>query len=99
MGDLNERTLFTVMAFDVADNKRRQRLVRVLESFGVRAQESVFEAWLSERERNKLLCEANQQINAECDRLAVYVLPPSDFADIVSLGLGKVAANITYTVL
>lgn len=90
---------FTVIAFDVADDKRRRRLVNVLESFGVRAQESVFEAWLTERERERLLYQAHQQIQTDSDRLAIYVLPPSDFADIVSLGLGKVAENITHIVL
>jgi CRISPR-associated protein Cas2 len=91
-------TEFTVIAFDVADDKRRRRLVNVLESFGVRAQESVFEAWLTERERNKLLYQANKQIKADRDRLVIYVLPPSDFADIVSLGLGKVAEDFKYLI-
>lgn len=91
-------TEFTVIAFDVADDKRRRRLVNVLESFGVRAQESVFEAWLTERERNKLLYQANKQINADSDRLVIYVLPPNDFADIVSLGLGKVAEDFKYLI-
>ena len=93
-----ERAQLTLIAFDLADDKRRRRLVKVLESFGVRAQESVFEAWLTERERQKLLYQANRQINAEADRLAVYVLSPIDFADIVSLGAGKVAEDITYLV-
>lgn len=95
----NAHAQFTLIAFDVSDNKRRRRLVRVLESFGVRAQESVFEAWLTERERNKLLREANQQINHEIDRLAIYVLPPTDFADIISIGTGRIAEDITYIIL
>lgn len=96
---MSARTQFTVIAFDVADDKRRRRLVSVLESFGVRTQESVFEAWLTEFERNKLLREAHQQIKPEMDRIAVYVLPPTDFADIVSLGLGQVAQDITHIIL
>ncbi len=96
---MNAPAQFTVIAFDVADDKRRRRLVRVLESFGVRAQESIFETWLTERERRKLLGEANRQIKQDEDRLAVYVLPPTDFADIVSLGLGEVAKNITHIII
>lgn len=96
---MSAHTQFTVIAFDVADDKRRRRLVSVLESFGVRAQESVFEAWLNDFERNKLLREAHQQIRPELDRMAVYVLPPTDFADIVSLGVGKVAEDITHIIL
>lgn len=96
---MNAPAQFTVIAFDVADDKRRRRLVRVLESFGVRAQESVFEIWLTERERRKMLGEANRQIQQDADRLAVYVLPPTDFADIVSLGLGKVAENFTHIII
>ncbi len=93
------RPQFTVIAFDVADDKRRRHLVRVIESYGVRAQESVFEAWLSERERNKLICEAKKQIKAEIDRLALYVLSPTDFSDVVSIGVGKVSEDISHIIL
>lgn len=38
--------MLTVVCFDIADNRRRRALVRVLESFGLRVQESIFECWL-----------------------------------------------------
>jgi CRISPR-associated protein Cas2 len=94
-----KRAQFTLIAFDIADDKRRRRLVKVLESFGVRAQESVFEAWLNEREKEKLLRKASKYIAREADRFAVYVLPPLDFNDIISLGVGQVTEDFTHVIL
>lgn len=96
---MNAAAHFTVIAFDVTCDKRRRRLLNVLESYGERPQESVFEAWLTERERETMLREAHQTLQTDQDKLAIYVLPPIDFADIVSLGLGNVAENITHIVL
>lgn len=90
---------FTVVAFDVSDNRRRRKLVRVLESYGVRAQESVFEAWLDSREQSKMFAEASRQLDQQLDRIALYVLPPTDFSDVVCLGLGSVAQDINHYVL
>lgn len=44
-----------VAAYDVSNNRERRHLERHLASAGERAQFSVFEAWLSERERTRLL--------------------------------------------
>ncbi|MEQ1526003.1 MAG: CRISPR-associated endonuclease Cas2 [Gallionella sp.] len=93
---MSQRTEFTLIAFDVAEDKRRRKLIRVLESFGVRAQESVFEAWLTGSEQDKLMYEAGKHIIYETDRFAVYVLASTDFCDIVSLGVGKVTEDFTH---
>ncbi|WP_291991831.1 CRISPR-associated endonuclease Cas2 [Candidatus Accumulibacter sp. ACC003] len=84
---------FTVICFDIADNRRRRRAVRVLESFAYRAQESVFEGYLDARERLRLKVALATAIKASEDRLAIYVLAPTDRADVVSLGHGLPAED------
>ena len=44
-----------VAAYDIGDDSQRRRIERCLASAGERAQFSVFEAWLSERERTRLM--------------------------------------------
>lgn len=90
---------FTVICFDIANNRRRRRAVRVLESFAYRAQESVFEGCLDPRERRRLKAALATAIKASEDRLAIYVLAPTDRADMVSLGHGLPAEEFCNAVL
>lgn len=93
---MNEHSLFTVVAFDVANDKRRRRLVKVLESFGERAQESVFEIWLTANERKKLERRALACLKLGEDRLAFYALSKADRQDIISIGHGNITPDFTY---
>ena len=47
--------MLMVAAYDVGNSRERRHLEQHLASVGERAQFSVFEAWLSERERSRLL--------------------------------------------
>jgi len=96
---MSESNYFTVIAYDVSDNRRRRALVRVLEAFGDRVQESVFEAWLTDQERRKLEQRAYGCLKSSEDRLAIYVLPRIDREAIVSLGLGEITKDFTHLVV
>lgn len=96
---MSEKSLFTVIAYDIANDRRRRALVRALESFGQRAQESVFEAWLTDRERKKMETKVNQCLDLSEDRLAIYVLPKVDHNAIVNLGSGNIAKDFTHLIL
>lgn len=96
---MSEQTYFTVIAYDVSNNRRRRVLVRTLESFGERVQESVFEAWLTDQERNRLAVRAQACLKKSEDRLAIYVLPRTDREAIVNLGLGDISQDFTYLVI
>ncbi|HRQ96943.1 MAG TPA: hypothetical protein PK440_18400, partial [Candidatus Accumulibacter phosphatis] len=53
---------FTVVCFDIADARRRRRVVRVLEAFASRAPESVCEGWVDRSERRALQLAVGQAI-------------------------------------
>lgn len=95
---MNDMQEFTVVCFDIACDRRRRRVVRVLEAWGVRAQESVFECWLDDAQRLRLNQELARAIDMREDRVGVYVLPPLDQADIVSLGCGLPAEDFSYAI-
>lgn len=96
---MSEKNYFTVIAYDIASDKRRRALVRVLESFGERVQESVFEAWLAERERKKMETKACRCIEPSVDRLVIYVLPKIDREAIINLGAGRITQDFTHLIL
>ena len=90
---------FTVICFDISDDRRRRRVVRVLESFAYRSQESVFEGCLDGRERRRLRAALAKCINAGADRVAIYALTPIDRADMLSLGRGLPANDFGHALL
>ncbi len=96
---MSEKNYFTVIAYDIANDKRRRALVRVLESFGNRAQESLFEAWLTDCERKKMATKAHHCIDPAADRLAIYVLPKLDHDAIINLGTGIITADFTHLIV
>lgn len=63
-----------VIAYDIADDKRRRRLVRVLEAYGDRVQWSLFEAVLDRPLLDNLLRQVGRVIDPDADRVLVHVL-------------------------
>ena len=61
-----------ILVYDVADDRRRTRLARLLERCGTRVQYSVFEAWLDRAELERLLEEARGLLDAGTDDLRAY---------------------------
>ncbi|WP_030008340.1 CRISPR-associated endonuclease Cas2 [Picosynechococcus sp. NKBG042902] len=64
-----------LLCYDVADNKRRQKLVRLLEQRCLRVQYSVFECPLEEKTLRRLLEERwLPTLNLNQDSLRIYPL-------------------------
>ena len=62
-----------VIAYDIADDRRRTKLARLLLNLGERVQHSVFEAELSPREVEELLRRASKYVQ-EDESLCIYPL-------------------------
>lgn len=81
--------MFTIISFDVTDDRRRRRLVKVLRGYAQRVQKSVFEA--SElapavylRMRSKL----EAKLDLDEDRIRYYRLCATCAARVEHAGLG-----------
>lgn len=79
--DFEENILekFTVIIlYDIIDDKKRVRLVKILKSFGFRIQKSVFECFLSRNKYNNLIMKLDKFIKKEKkengDSIIVYRL-------------------------
>ena len=55
----------TLSIYDVADDKRRSKLVKVMEYYGIRVQESAFEAILAPSQCNRMIERALACLNLE----------------------------------
>jgi len=64
--------MLTLLAYDIADQKRLSRVAKVCENFGVRVQYSVFECRLEEAEFQEFWLQLLIVINEDEDRLVAY---------------------------
>jgi CRISPR-associated protein Cas2 len=86
-----ERKFIVLMIYDIVDNKRRNKMVKCLEAYGVRVQKSAFEALLNRKQYEKMLRESSCLIDEEVDSLRVYVL--DDIIDVYTWGIGERKEN------
>ena len=82
-----ERKFIVLMIYDIVDNKRRNKMVKCLEAYGVRVQKSAFEALLNRQQYEKMLRESSILIDEAVDSLWVYVL--DDIIDVYTWGIGE----------
>ncbi len=68
-----ETAMLTVFCYDVADDRDRRRVARVLEDRAVRVQDSVFEARLTERQAAALFEAVARELGAG-DSLRAYAI-------------------------
>jgi CRISPR-associated protein Cas2 len=70
-----KRSLY-VIAYDIPDDKRRNRVARALEGHGERVQYSVFECRLTAKQLKALWEELGELVEKEQDSLRAYRLCP-----------------------
>ena len=89
----------TVITFDVSGDRRRRKLTIMLESWGERVLESVFEAWLTDAQCRQLERQALECIDPATDRLALYSLPSADAQDRIVMGKGEATHDRAYAII
>ncbi len=65
-----------VVAYDIPDDRRRNRVARVLEGYGERVQYSVFECQLTPDQFQKLWDELKRKVDEAEDSIRAYRLCP-----------------------
>ena len=78
-----------IIAYDIADNKRRGHLVRWLLNFAWRVQFSVFEAAISPKELERMLAGIKKRIDINEDSVLIYELNKSNLEKKQLLGIDK----------
>ena len=79
-----------VICYDIFDNRRRNRVAKLLESYGSRVQDSVFECHLSNDKLARLKRKLRRQIHPRYDKLRYYPLCEKDSGLIQIVGKGEV---------
>jgi len=81
---------FTAIAYDVADDRRRVKLARLLDGVADRVQESVFEGYLDDATLARTIRRVASLIDAEADTVRVYRLCATCRERLRVLGRGEI---------
>lgn len=85
--------MLILVSYDIADNKRRNKIAKTLLDYGERVQYSVFECNLNQKLQNTLLKELKKIINDEKDSVRIYPMRADSAAQVQVLGLAKPPAE------
>ena len=69
--DVDNDKVFVLIIYDIAENKKRVRLAKLLQGYGFRIQKSAFEAVITKKKYQKLLRELEPFGNTE-DSIRIY---------------------------
>lgn len=92
--------MFTVIAFDVSDDRRRYRVVKALRRYAVRAQKSVFEAPdLTPQGFRRLRGQLEELIDVSRDRVHYYFLCGGCVSRVETSGRARVTRREEWRVV
>ncbi len=81
-----EKEMLTLVAYDISDPKRLQRVAGVCEDYGVRVQYSVFECRLEEAEFDEFWLKLLEEIDEDEDRLVAYKIDARSAKETLTAG-------------
>lgn len=81
-----DRRLYLI-CYDIVDNRRRNRVAKVLTGYGMRVQKSVFECFLNEPRLKALRQRLKKEIKAAEDQIRIYDLGMVTEAPVECLGV------------
>ena len=91
--------MFVVVAYDIADDKRRLRVMKLLAGYGEHVQESVFECDLAPALYRQLLQRLEHVANLKADHIEIYHLRRADVERTVHLGIGEPVRRAAVTIV
>ncbi|WP_457642552.1 CRISPR-associated endonuclease Cas2 [Persephonella sp.] len=77
-----------IVCYDVSDNKKRNKLSKLLKAYGIRTQRSLFEVECDENVVKSLLKEVEQVIDP-IDKFFIYPVERRNIKKIKRLGLAQ----------
>ena len=81
-----EKEMLTLVAYDIADQKRLARVAKTCEDYGVRVQYSMFECRLEEDEFTDFWLKLLEEINDDEDRLVAYKIDARSAKETLTAG-------------
>ncbi|CAH1191534.1 CRISPR-associated endoribonuclease Cas2 1 [Candidatus Nitrotoga sp. BS] len=88
--------MLIMICYDIADDRRRNKVARLLQGWGKRVQESLFECYITARQQRQIIRDIASLIDAEQDKVRYYALCGKDRGKLQVLGNGSETQDIAY---
>jgi CRISPR-associated protein Cas2 len=88
--------MFTIISYDIVEDKRRTKVLKFLKGYGTRVQYSVFECDLNPQQFAEVGRKLRTIINSDTDSVRCYRLDATAVAGIQILGIGRVTVEEPY---
>jgi len=75
-----------VIAYDIVDNKKRNKVANFIKNYGIRVQKSVFECHIPSDTLQNLINKLEKMIDLENDSILVYCMCKDCFANRTGIG-------------
>ena len=98
MGREGRQTSFYVVAYDIPDDRRRTRVHKLLKGFGRWTEFSLFECFLTKKELVLLRARLEKHLDAERDRVRIYMLCDTCLDKIETVGLPAPVEETSYLI-
>lgn len=85
--------MFVLISYDIVDDKRRNKISKILLDSGTRVQYSVFECNINEEQLKILKRRLLKKCNEEEDSIRIYVLQKDSIDKIEIIGKGGVTKD------
>ncbi|HOC02805.1 MAG TPA: CRISPR-associated endonuclease Cas2 [Candidatus Ratteibacteria bacterium] len=91
--------MFIVISYDIADDKRRNKIAKTLENYGTRVQYSVFECIVEKDRLLKLQEELKKIIDETKDSIRFYFLCEICLKRIDIAGTGEITRDLEFYII
>jgi CRISPR-associated protein Cas2 len=92
-----QSTLY-VVAYDIPDDKRRNKVHSILKGFGQWTEYSLFECFLTKKELLLMRAKLNQHLNADTDRVRIYTICDTCLDKIETVGIPEAKEETVYLI-
>ena len=84
---------FFLVSYDIANDRRRTKIAKVMKGYGERVQYSVFECQLAQKHEAKMVKELEKVMDQEADSIRIYRLCRECVPKVMALGQAKPPAD------
>lgn len=88
--------MFTIISYDVVEDKRRTKVMQLLKGYGTRVQYSVFECYLDKDEFARVSLELRLLVDPATDSVRCYRLDTMAVKRTAIVGIGRVTSDETF---
>ncbi len=71
---MDENMVYALVIYDIVSDKRRDKLSKIMNKYGIRVQKSAFEVWITKFHYKKMIKEAQKVADKDADSIRIYKL-------------------------